>query len=288
MPPATARRSAWPSGWPPSASTCWSAATCSAHARRRSRWTSGGARRRCTMAAARAVLRRARRPGRARPSRAGTRSCGRSGCATTPTTRCPAARARASSMPASSLPCATLAQRMRGETLAVVTHGGVLDMLWRTAHGLPLNGPRECDDPEHRHQPLALAGGALRDPAAGPRTRTWPGCRSSRRRHRRPTGSPHRASGCGQQPPRDDQPADDADEHDAARLSQSPAFIICGRRTSPVPKTMALGGVPTGIMNAQLAADRHRDQQHRRRHARAPAPGRPAPAAWSRPARCWT
>ena len=33
-----------------------------------------------------------------------------------------------------------------------------------------------------------------------------------------------------------------------ARFSQIPAFIICGIRTSPVPNTMAFGGVPTGIM----------------------------------------
>jgi probable phosphoglycerate mutase len=29
----------------------------------------------------------------------------------------------------------------------VVTHGGVLDMLWRTAHGEPLDGLRRCDIP---------------------------------------------------------------------------------------------------------------------------------------------
>jgi 2,3-bisphosphoglycerate-dependent phosphoglycerate mutase len=34
-----------------------------------------------------------------------------------------------------------------GRTLAVVTHGGVLDMLWRTALGLPLDGLRECEIP---------------------------------------------------------------------------------------------------------------------------------------------
>ena len=33
-----------------------------------------------------------------------------------------------------------------------------------------------------------------------------------------------------------------------ARFSQKPAFIICGIRTSPVPNTIAFGGVPTGIM----------------------------------------
>ncbi len=37
-------------------------------------------------------------------------------------------------------------------------------------------------------------------------------------------------------------------------LSQKPARIICGMRTRPVPKTIALGGVPTGIMKAQPAA----------------------------------
>ena len=34
-----------------------------------------------------------------------------------------------------------------GRRVAVVTHGGVLDMLWRTAMALPLGGPRECEIP---------------------------------------------------------------------------------------------------------------------------------------------
>lgn len=34
-----------------------------------------------------------------------------------------------------------------GRRLAVVTHGGVLDMVWREARGLPLLGPRECPMP---------------------------------------------------------------------------------------------------------------------------------------------
>lgn len=34
-----------------------------------------------------------------------------------------------------------------GRTLAVVTHGGVLDMVYRTALGLSLHGPRECAIP---------------------------------------------------------------------------------------------------------------------------------------------
>lgn len=34
-----------------------------------------------------------------------------------------------------------------GQTLLVVTHGGVLDMVWRTARALGLNGPRQSDIP---------------------------------------------------------------------------------------------------------------------------------------------
>lgn len=34
-----------------------------------------------------------------------------------------------------------------GESLVVVTHGGVLDMIFRTARGLPLSGPRQCEIP---------------------------------------------------------------------------------------------------------------------------------------------
>jgi len=34
-----------------------------------------------------------------------------------------------------------------GQRVVVVTHGGVLDMLWRTAHGLPLAGLRQCHIP---------------------------------------------------------------------------------------------------------------------------------------------
>lgn len=40
-----------------------------------------------------------------------------------------------------------LAQRHPGQTLAVVTHGGVLDMIYRTARDLPLSGPRASDIP---------------------------------------------------------------------------------------------------------------------------------------------
>jgi 2,3-bisphosphoglycerate-dependent phosphoglycerate mutase len=40
-----------------------------------------------------------------------------------------------------------LAAEHRGETLVVVTHGGVLDMIYRTARSLGLNGPRQSDIP---------------------------------------------------------------------------------------------------------------------------------------------
>lgn len=40
-----------------------------------------------------------------------------------------------------------LADQAAGARLVVVTHGGVLDVLWRQAQGLPLDGPRLCDIP---------------------------------------------------------------------------------------------------------------------------------------------
>ncbi len=40
-----------------------------------------------------------------------------------------------------------LAARHRGMKLAVVTHGGALDMIYRTALDLPLHGPRMCPIP---------------------------------------------------------------------------------------------------------------------------------------------
>jgi probable phosphoglycerate mutase len=42
-----------------------------------------------------------------------------------------------------------------------VTHGGVLDMLWRTAHGLSLQGPRECAIPNTGINRLRWRGGTL-------------------------------------------------------------------------------------------------------------------------------
>jgi 2,3-bisphosphoglycerate-dependent phosphoglycerate mutase len=54
-----------------------------------------------------------------------------------------------------------LASARAGMRLAVVTHGGVLDMLWRSAHGLPLDGLRACEIPNTGLNRLRWAGGAL-------------------------------------------------------------------------------------------------------------------------------
>ena len=54
-----------------------------------------------------------------------------------------------------------LAAQAGSQRLAVVTHGGVLDMLWRSAHGLPLAGHRECDIPNTGLNRLRWAGGTL-------------------------------------------------------------------------------------------------------------------------------
>ena len=40
-----------------------------------------------------------------------------------------------------------LVQHHRGQKLVIVTHGGVLDLIYRAARGLPLGGPRQCDIP---------------------------------------------------------------------------------------------------------------------------------------------
>jgi probable phosphoglycerate mutase len=54
-----------------------------------------------------------------------------------------------------------LADRHPGRTLVVVTHGGVLDMLWRTAHGLSLDGLRACEIPNTGVNRLRWKGGTL-------------------------------------------------------------------------------------------------------------------------------
>ncbi len=54
-----------------------------------------------------------------------------------------------------------LADAAPGRRLAVVTHGGVLDMLWRTVHGLPLDGLRDCEIPNTGLNRLRWSGGTL-------------------------------------------------------------------------------------------------------------------------------
>ncbi len=54
-----------------------------------------------------------------------------------------------------------LAAEHAGRRVAVVTHGGVLDMLWRSAHGLPLDGPPRCAIPNTGVNRLRWAGGTL-------------------------------------------------------------------------------------------------------------------------------
>ncbi len=48
-----------------------------------------------------------------------------------------------------------------GQRVVVVTHGGVLDMLWRSAHGLPLAGLRQCHIPNTGINRLRSSGLAL-------------------------------------------------------------------------------------------------------------------------------
>ena len=48
-----------------------------------------------------------------------------------------------------------------GRRVVVVTHGGVLDMLWRQANGLSLSGPRECDIPNTGINRLRWTGSSL-------------------------------------------------------------------------------------------------------------------------------
>ena len=54
-----------------------------------------------------------------------------------------------------------LAAASAGQRLVIVTHGGVLDMLWRTANGLPLDGLRACEIPNTGLNRLRWAGGTL-------------------------------------------------------------------------------------------------------------------------------
>lgn len=54
-----------------------------------------------------------------------------------------------------------LAQEHAGKTLMVVTHGGVLDMVWRTARGVGLHGPRQSDIPNAGFNRVRLDGDAI-------------------------------------------------------------------------------------------------------------------------------
>ncbi len=54
-----------------------------------------------------------------------------------------------------------LAAAETGRRVAVVTHGGVLDMLWRSAQGLPVDGLRICEIPNTGLNRLRWAGGSL-------------------------------------------------------------------------------------------------------------------------------
>ncbi len=54
-----------------------------------------------------------------------------------------------------------LANQYAGEYVVVVTHGGVLDMVWRQAQALPLSGPRVCDIPNAGLNQVAWRDGGL-------------------------------------------------------------------------------------------------------------------------------
>ncbi len=54
-----------------------------------------------------------------------------------------------------------LAHQHAGQTVIVVTHGGVLDMVWRTARGLGLGGPRQSDIPNAGLNRVRLQGDAI-------------------------------------------------------------------------------------------------------------------------------
>ena len=55
----------------------------------------------------------------------------------------------------------TLAAAHSGARIAVFTHGGALDMVWRELHGLPLAGPRECEIPNTGFNRLRWTDGQL-------------------------------------------------------------------------------------------------------------------------------
>lgn len=54
-----------------------------------------------------------------------------------------------------------IATQHAGQKLLVVTHGGVLDMVWRTARGLGLNGPRQSEIPNAGFNRIRIADPAM-------------------------------------------------------------------------------------------------------------------------------
>lgn len=50
-----------------------------------------------------------------------------------------------------------IAAQHAGQRVLVVTHGGVLDMVWRTAHGLSLSGPRRSEIPNAGFNRIRIA-----------------------------------------------------------------------------------------------------------------------------------
>jgi probable phosphoglycerate mutase len=57
----------------------------------------------------------------------------------------------------------SIAAAHKGRHLIVVTHGGVLDMVWRTARGLSLSGPRRSDIPNAGFNRIRIADAARPD-----------------------------------------------------------------------------------------------------------------------------
>lgn len=55
---------------------------------------------------------------------------------------------------------AALVERHRGQTIVVVTHGGVLDVVYRRVHGLPPQAPRDYPIPNAGINWLSIAGEA--------------------------------------------------------------------------------------------------------------------------------
>lgn len=55
----------------------------------------------------------------------------------------------------------SIAARHAGLRVAIVTHGGVLDMVWRAARGMPLSGPRTCPIPNAGLNRIRIDGEAI-------------------------------------------------------------------------------------------------------------------------------